>query len=336
MSKPVLPLQFPGQPAYRLKQVYQAVFKDCISDWEQATVLPKALRQQCAGTAPLSYQTDFYKSKDNRTTKATLTLSDDSVIETVLMRYPGRNSVCVSCQVGCPVNCSFCATGQMGFKRNLTVWEIVSQVLVFARLLKEDGERVQSVVYMGMGEPFLNYDAVLSSIRLLNDPNAFGLGARHISISTSGIVPGIKKFTQENLEVNLAISLHAPNDTLRSELMPINNTYPLRQVMAVVTEYVRTTNRRVMFEYLLIDGLNDTEECALQLAELMDQPLFMVNVIPYNPTGKYKPASSKKVKEFIQTLRQNHVAVTQRFSFGQDIKAACGQLATNRHRTDNK
>lgn len=322
-----LPFQFPDQPAYRLNQIYQAVFKDCITDWEQATALPKALRLRCRTAVELSYPAKIYKSKDGRTMKAALTLADRAVIETVLMRYPGRNSVCVSCQVGCPVNCSFCATGQLGFKRDLTVWEIVGQVLVFARLLKADGERVQSVVYMGMGEPFLNYETVLASIRLLNNPKAFGLGARHLSVSTSGIVPGIRKFTDEGLEVNLAISLHAPNNELRRRLMPINDAYPLEQVIAAARDYVHRTKRRVMFEYLLLNGINDSEECALQLAELIDDPLFMVNVIQYNPTGKYKPTPSKKIKEFIESLRRNHVPVTQRYSFGQDILAACGQLA---------
>lgn len=327
MISSLLPEKYHDLPPFRIKQLFHAVFVDLIADWSQATTLPLALRQGLNDGWPLGWPLTFARSKDGRTAKAALTLADGSVIEAVLMRYPGRNSVCVSSQAGCAMGCKFCATGQMGFKRNLSVWEIVSQVLVFARLLKEKGERIQSVVFMGMGEPFLNYDNVLAAIRLLNDKNGFNLGMRHMSVSTCGIVPGIEQFTHEDLEVNLAISLHAPNNELRNQLMPINQTYPLENIMSAIRKYADKTRRKVMFEYLLLDGVNDSDECARELAGLMNHKLFMINIIPYNQTGRFKPSATKRIQAFMEILRKNKVNVTQRFSFGQDIKAACGQLA---------
>lgn len=314
-------------PAYRQTQILKAVFSDLITDWTQATTLPIELRHELAKTWPLTWPAVFVKSKNGRTEKAALTLADGAVIETVLMRYPGRNSVCVSSQAGCAMGCTFCATGQMGFKRNLTVWEIAGQVAVWGRKLKESGEKIQSLVVMGMGEPFLNYDNVLGALRLLNDKRGLNLGQRHMSVSTCGIVPGIEKFAHEQLEINLAISLHAADDALRSKLMPINTTYPLTELMPVVRKYADLTKRKVMFEYLLLDGINDNDHCAQALAELMDHKLFMVNIIPYNQTGVFTPSGTKRIKAFMEILRKNNVNVTRRFSFGQDIQAACGQLA---------
>ncbi|MCK9445559.1 23S rRNA (adenine(2503)-C(2))-methyltransferase RlmN [bacterium] len=232
-----------------------------------------------------------------------------------------RSTVCVSSQVGCPLACSFCATGTMGLKRNLTAEEIVMQVLLFARVCK-----VTNIVFMGMGEPFLNYDNVMSAIRMLNSAEYFNIGSRKISVSTSGIIEGIEKFANEDLQVNLSISLHAPNNKLRSQLMPINKKYSLEKVIEAVDNYIIKTNRKVMFEYLMIVGENDSLECARELALLMKKPLYMVNLIVYNPTGKFKASDSKTIKKFKDYLEGEGIFTTQRYEFGRGIKAACGQL----------
>jgi 23S rRNA (adenine2503-C2)-methyltransferase len=319
-----------GEPKYRLTQCYKAIFYDLISDWQEATALPASLREKLAKEFSLEIKSEFFDSVDEKTTKALISLEDDSKIETVLMRHKDdRRTICVSCQVGCPLNCEFCATGQMGFKRNLSSWEIVIQVLIFARFLEKtgDGNRISNIVFMGMGEPFLNYENVMEAVRILNGKDAFNIGARHISISTAGITEGIEKFSGENLQVNLAISLHAPNDNLRNRLMPINEKYPLKNIFRAVDSYIEKTSRKVMFEYLLIDGVNDSDDLAYDLAELMRKSLYMVNLIPCNSVGVFKPSPSERVMRFKEILEREGVNVTQRFRFGRDIKGACGQLA---------
>jgi 23S rRNA (adenine2503-C2)-methyltransferase len=265
------------------------------------------------------------------TTKVAFKLADGNLIETVLMQHYGeRNTVCVSSQAGCPMKCSFCATGTMGLKRNLTTAEIVDQVMHFARQLKPKGERVTNMVFMGMGEPMHNYDNVMAAVRVLNDQKGLSLGARHISISTCGIVPGILRMADEPLQVNLAISLHAPNDALRTRLMPVNRAYPLAKLMAAIETYVAKTNRKVMFEYLMIQGLNDGLEIADELAVLMKKPLYHVNLIKYHTTGSYVTSPREQRSAFMDRLIQLGVSVTHRITFGEDIDAACGQLA-NKH-----
>ncbi len=257
-------------------------------------------------------------------------VKDGSKIESVLMKHEdGRRTVCVSSQVGCSVGCKFCATGQQGFKRNLTSGEIIEQVLFFARLLKKTKEKVTNVVFMGMGEPFLNYDNVIGAIKILNDKNGFNLGSRHFSISTAGIVEGIEKLSEEKLQVNLAISLHAPNNELRSKLMPINKIYPIEKILAAVDDYIKKTNRKVMFEYLMINGVNDSEEEAEELVKILKKPLYFINLISFNPVGHsdFKPSPGWKIKKFKEVLEKNDIPVTQRYRFGREIKAACGQLA---------
>ncbi|MBT3539458.1 23S rRNA (adenine(2503)-C(2))-methyltransferase RlmN [Candidatus Parcubacteria bacterium] len=320
-----------GQPNFRFKQTHKAIFVDLISDWNDNTTLPKPLREDLNKNCSLEIKSELFGSKTSETLKALITLEDDKKVETVLMKHEdGRATVCVSSQVGCPMKCSFCATGKMGYKRNLTVSEIVEQVLFWQRYLHTDEEspdRVTNVVYMGMGEPFLNYDNVMESIRLINDPDGFNIGARHISVSTCGLIDEINKFAKEKMQINLAISLHAPNDKLRSELMPINRRYPLADLMDAVDQYVENRSRQVMFEYLMIDGVNDSEYHARELAELVNGPLYMVNLIRYNPTGRYKPSSAVAIRKFKNILLREGVKVTQRHSFGTDIDAACGQLA---------
>lgn len=316
-----------GEPAYRFKQAQKAVFKDFISDWSEATNLPLSLREKLNSECPLNISGEVFESKDKKTAKAVIVLSDGFKIETVLMRHKdGRNSLCVSAQVGCALNCEFCATGAAGFKRNLSADEIISQYLFFARYLKKEG-KITNVIYMGMGEPFLNYENVLASIRILNDKDLIGLGARHISISTSGITEGIRKLAKENLQVNLAVSLHAGEDKLRSSLMPVNKKYSIKKVLDAVDYYIEKTSRRVMFEYLMIKDVNDSPADAERLVKIMRRPLYLVNLILYNPTGKFEPSPEESITRFKNILEKNKIAVTRRYSFGQDIKAACGQLA---------
>ena len=319
-----------GEPTYRLKQARQAVFKDLISDWSENTNLPLALRTRLNDECPLTINAEVFDSGVSRSAKALITLVDGIKIETVLLQHSnGRNTVCVSSQVGCPLGCEFCATGKMGFKRNLTTDEIIEQVLFFSRYLKKSGKRVTNVTFMGMGEPFLNYDNIMKAARTLNNKEKFHIGARNISVSTAGIVKGIEKFLKEGLQVNLAISLHAPNNELRSKLMPINKRYPLEKVMEAVNNYIKKTNRQVMFEYLLIKDINDTIYCATELARIMKNPLYYVNLILYNPTGhnNFKPSTTDRVKKFKDILSKKKIIFSQRFRFGEDIKAACGQFA---------
>jgi len=343
-----------GQPKFRLKQAHEAIYKNFISDWEEATFFPVELREKLNKECPLDIKADVLVSKKEDSVKARITLSDGLMIETVLMRHSGgRNTVCVSSQVGCPLGCLFCATGKMGFKRNLTTNEILEQVIFFERYLchsptqrvprgnpdsktwipgqaRDDISHVTNVTFMGMGEPFLNYDNVLSAVRELNNQKTFNIGVRSLSISTAGIVEGIKRLSDEPLHVNLAISLHAPTDELRKTLMPIDKKYPLPEVLKAVDEYIKKTKRKVMFEYVLIKGINDSDECARQLAFLMKKKLYFVNLILYNDTGVYKASSTKRVESFRKILDQMEVKYTQRHRFGDDINAACGQFATSK------
>lgn len=319
------------EPKYRISQIYQAVFKQFISDWDEMTNISKSLKDILKKECPLNIEGEIFISSDGKTYKALITLGDGAKIEAVLMKNEdGRNSLCVSSQVGCAGACAFCATGKMGLKRNLKSEEIIDQFLFFSRYLKNrfgEKEKITNVIFMGMGEPFLNYDEVLKSVHILNDDEFIGLGARNISISTVGIVPGIEKFMEEKEQINLAISLHAPNDELRSKLMPTNTKYNIEKLLETVDKYISKKNRKVMFEYLLIGGVNDSEKEADELAKIMKKPLYMVNLIPYNPTGSFKPSSREKAVKFKRILEKNGVNATIRKSFGSDINAACGQLA---------
>jgi 23S rRNA (adenine2503-C2)-methyltransferase len=317
------------EPPFRLKQAKKAIFKDLIEDWSEITTLSLSLREKLKEKYPLKIQAESFVSGDKRTVKAVIILKDNLKIEAVLMRHKNeRNTVCVSSQVGCPLGCAFCATGKSGFKRNLEVFEIIEQVLFFARYLKKEKQKITNIVFMGMGEPFLNYDNVLGAIKALNNKEGFNFGARRFSISTVGIIKGIEKLAEEKLEVNLAISLHAPDDDLRSKIMPINRKYPLSKILKAIEDYIKKTRRRVMFEYIMIKDLNDSDGHAKKLAELMKKrELSFVNLISYNPTGIFKPSSITRIKKFKDILEKAGIVVTQRYRFGQDVKGACGQLA---------
>lgn len=318
-----------NEPSYRASQIKKAIFVDLIDDFNKISSLPKTLREKLSQELDLKINATIKKEPKNQTKKVLITLSDGSKIESVLLHHiDGRNTVCVSSQVGCPMNCTFCLTGKMGFKRDLNKFEIIEQVLFFERFLKKEKSRVTNIVFMGMGEPMLNYENVISAIKIFNNKNTFNIGARKISISTCGIVDGINLLSNEKLQINLAISLHAPNDKIRSQIMPINKKYNISQILKAVDNYIKKTNRKVMFEYALIDGINDSTKNAQELSKPMNNKLYMVNLIKYNNTGTYKSPSNQKIREFKEILTKNHINFTQRYAFGTEIDAACGQLAT--------
>jgi len=320
-----------AEQKFRIKQAVKAIYQQSVESWDEVTVLSKDLREKLKQECPLEIEAQIFRSDEDDTIKALFDFSGDKV-ESVLMRHKDRNTVCVSSQAGCPLGCAFCLTGTMGKGRNLTADEIILQVLFFNRILKKENERVTNVVFMGMGEPFLNYDNVMLAIKKLNDPELFGIGARKISVSTSGIIPGIVEFAKEPLQLNLSISLHAPNDKLRSELMPINEKYPIEKVLQKINNYIEETKRRVMVEYIMLDKVNDSPEQARELADLLKKnlrELFFVNLISYNQTGKFQPSSRQAVADFKKVLESNGIEVVERFRYGRDINAACGQLATN-------
>lgn len=321
-----------GQPSYRFKQVQKSIWHDLIDNFDQATTLPKDLREKLKTECPLGINGEIIKTGDKKTIKALLTLEDGQKIETVLMIHKdGRYTVCVSSQIGCALGCTFCATGEMGFTRNLNTNEIVEQVLFFARHIKKTyspSDRVTNIVFMGMGEPFLNYHNIISAVRILNSEEYFNIGARKISISTSGITEGIKNLAKEGLQVNLAISLHAPNDKLRLKLMPISKKYPINKLISTMDSYIEKTGRQVMIEYLLIKDVNDSMETAEELVSLLKGKLIVVNLIACNPVGDNKPSPEQVIKKFKHILERNGIVVTQRYRFGREIDAACGQLAT--------
>lgn len=325
-----------GEPRYRARQVWEWLYRHLVTDIEQMTSLPKALRERLAEETVLHvpHVLARQESLDGETRKDLLELRDGQSIEVVLMRYIERRSACISTQVGCAVGCQFCATGQMGIKRNLTSGEIVAQVLHLARELNAQDQKLTNVVLMGMGEPFLNYNNTLAAIRALIHPNGFQMGQRRITLSTAGVAPAIRRFADEDLQVNLAVSLHAATDALRSELMPINRKHDLNELFAALSEYLTKTNRRVTLEWILIDGVNDTSEQAEALAARTEGMLVHVNLIPLNPTTGYTghPSSDEHIEAFTQILERRHVPFTLRLRRGIDIQAGCGQL---RARTTN-
>ena len=324
-----------GEPTYRLDQVWQGLYTQ-LAPPAEITNLPKALRERLAAELPPALTQVIRRVSDQGdTVKYLWQLGDGNRIETVLMLYPDRVTVCVSSQVGCAMACGFCATGQAGFTRHLTVGEIVEQVVVAGREARAMGRRLANVVYMGMGEPMANEAAVWGSVERLH--GAIGLSARHLTISTVGLVPGIRNLATRPLPVNLAVSLHAANDELRNELVPINKRYPLEDLMAACAEYLAAKGRRLSFEWALIDGINDRPRDATELARLCRRfhlPAH-VNLIPLNPTPGYPTVGStpQKVQEFRDRLVALGVNATVRRNRGTDIDAACGQLAAGRQVT---
>lgn len=329
------------QPAYRAAQIERWIYHKLASDFEAMTNLPHDLRARLASETKIGVPRAIaqHHSADGSTRKVLLQLDDGQTIETVLMFYadaPGspelqepavkRRTVCLSTQVGCPIGCPFCATGQAGFVRNLTAGEIVAQVLHFAREVKPAA--LTNIVIMGMGEPFMKFDVTWQAIESLTDPDRFGMGARRITVSTAGEILGIERMAKEKLQINLAVSLHAPNDELRNTLVPLNRKYPLRELMRAVHGYVEQTRRRVTFEYALMDTVNDQPAHARALTQLLRGLLCHVNLIPLNPTAAspYGRTPYARVKRFQEILTDAGIPTTLRVEKGIEIAAGCGQL----------
>lgn len=323
-----------GEPSYRADQVWEWLYVHLVGSFDEMTNLPKDLRQRLAERASLDTLdlVDTVRTADGSTRKDLLGLRDGETIEAVLMRYETRRTACLSTQVGCAMGCPFCATGQMGFQRNLTSGEIVAQAIHFARHLQEGGERLTNVVLMGMGEPLANYDNSLAAIRRLNNPDGFRLGQRHITLSTAGLAPEIRKLAREDLQITLAISLHAATDELRDRLAPVNRRYDLDALFKACSQYAEQTGRRISFEWALIEGVNDTPDQAHALANRLHNALpgslAHVNLIPLNPSRGYQErrAGEEAVKTFTAILDRRRVPYTIRLGRGATIQAGCGQL----------
>lgn len=318
-----------SEPVFRAAQLFDWLYVKRVKSFEDMSNLPKSLRDKLEEQfmiITLSEITKF-ESKDG-TVKFLFGLHDDHAIETVIMRHNYGNSVCVTTQVGCRIGCTFCASTLGGLKRNLTAGEIVAQVVTAQQMLDATGERVSSIVIMGSGEPFENYDATMAFLRIMIHEKGLNIGQRHITVSTSGIVPSMYKFADENTQIGLALSIHAPNDALRSKLMPVNRRFPFEDVMAACHHYIAKTGRRITFEYALIGGVNDRPEHAQELAEVLQGMLCHVNLIPVNhvPERKYVRTPREDIFEFQRVLENNNVSVTIRREQGHDIAAACGQL----------
>jgi len=321
-----------GEPAFRARQVWSGIYK---SFWDKPAVftnLSQSLRQRLEDHFTFSSLNPIttLASSDGETVKTLYQLPDQQAVEAVLMGYSNRQTLCISTQAGCAMGCVFCATGQMGFRRNLSSGEIVEQVLVYARQLNAAEDRVSNVVLMGMGEPFHNYEATMAAIDRLNHPEGFNFGARRFTVSTVGLVPMIRRFTGERRQVNLAVSLHAADDELRSSMLPINKKYPLAVLMEACREYVEQTHRRITFEWALIRDVNDSIEQAEKLASLVNGMLCHVNVIPLNPTRRFigQGTTRKRAAAFQSALQSHGIPCTIRLRRGIDIQAGCGQLAT--------
>ncbi|MBN1681278.1 MAG: 23S rRNA (adenine(2503)-C(2))-methyltransferase RlmN [Anaerolineae bacterium] len=327
------------QPAYRARQVWDWLYHHKVTGFDAMTNLPQPLRErlqtgfQIGSLEPVTE----LRSSDRHTVKRLLRLPDGQLIESVLMEYnDNRQTACISTQAGCAMGCVFCATGQMGFVRHLTAGEIVEQALLFARQLEAEGSRLSNVVLMGMGEPLHNYDATLAAIARLNDPDGLNIGQRHITLSTVGMVPEIRRFADEKLQVGLAISLHAATNEERTRLLPVNRRWPLAELKDAVRYYITQTGRRVTFEWALIARQNDTVEQANALGNLLHGLKCHVNLIPLNPTEDYagRPSNPVHVKAFQAALESHGISSTIRVRRGIDIQAGCGQLKSERLRQE--
>jgi 23S rRNA (adenine2503-C2)-methyltransferase len=327
------------EPSYRARQIWQGLYQQYWESPNEFSNLSLNLREKLEQYFSFSHLACIreVKSVDGYTEKSLFRLNNKMAVEAVLMRYPPRrdnkserHTLCISTQVGCAMGCVFCATGQMGFRKNLTSGEIIEQVLHYSRHLSAINKRVTNIVYMGMGEPFHNYEETLKSIGRLNHSLGFNFGSRRFTISTVGLVPFIRRLSNETLQVNLAISLHAADNELRSSMLPVNDKYPLEQLIPACHDYVNKTHRRITFEWALIEDINDSKEDAIKLIKLLDGMLCHVNIIPLNPTDGYSgsPTSGTRALVFQSELQRNNIACTIRMRRGIEIQAGCGQLAT--------
>ncbi len=336
-----------NEPVYRVKQLQQWLYHELVDDFDAMSNLPHPLRARLKAATTIGdlKLIATQDSADALTRKALFQMRDGQTVETVLMRYldaPGspedstdppnvaRRTVCISTQVGCPVGCPFCETGQAGYIRNLTLGEVVAQVLYFAREQKRAGFEMPltNIVIMGMGEPFMKFNVTWRAIQAFTDPARLGMGARRVTVSTSGYVDGIRQLIEKKSQVNLAVSLHAADDALRDQLVPVNRKYPLRELMNACREYVHATHRRITFEYALMDNVNDSAQQAEQVAQLLAGVLCHVNLIPLNPTSEspYRRSPYARVLEFQRVLNRHNIPTTLRVEKGIEIMAGCGQL----------
>lgn len=320
-----------GEQGYHARQIFDWIYQKGIKNWEEMTNLSKELRKKLPTLFyfPLLELVRTTESDDHETFKFLWKLRDGSLVESVLIYSHQRRTVCVSSQVGCPAKCAFCASGKQGFLRNLRPGEIVEQVVQINAWLLAKGERVSHVVYMGMGEPFKNYDPVVQSIRLISSLEGLNISQRRITVSTVGIIEGIKRLANEDLKVSLVLSLHAPNQHVRQKIIPYARKYPLEAIMEAMDEYAEKTKRDVTYEYTLISGINDQPDHAFELSHLLKGKQCTVNLIPYNPVAglKLKRPEKKAIKQFRSVLFGCHIVNTCRYTKGDDIAAACGQLA---------
>lgn len=317
-----------GYKPFKAVQVYDWIYRKRVTSFAEMTNIKKEVREILEKDFTFSHLKIVKVEKEKDVHKYLFELVDGNKVEAVLMFHDYGNSLCISTEVGCNMGCTFCESGRLKKVRDLKIWEMVKQ---FLQIEKEEGLRISHVVLMGIGEPFDNYENVISFIQILNEGKGLALGARHITISTCGIIPKIEKFIEEGKQVNLAISLHAPSDTLRSKIMPINKAYPLKKLMPILKKYIEKTNRRITFEYILLQGINDTEACAHELASLVRNMNCYINLIPYNETSHiaYKKSNKKRVLAFYDILKKERIAVTIRKEFGSKVSAACGQLRAN-------
>ena len=318
-----------GSKKFHADQLFSWLYEKRISSVSEITNIKKELLDQIVLDYSFSKLKLVQVEKDVDVCKYLFELDDCEHIEAVLMRHDYGNSVCISSQVGCNMGCKSCESRRRKKVRNLETWEMVTQLLMIEEDLEE---RVSHVVVMGIGEPFDNYDNLLKFFSIINHPKGLAIGARHITVSTCGIVPKILEFSNFPLQINLAISLHAPNDELRNQLMPINKAYPLKELISALEVYLKKTNRRITFEYILLDGINDTKECALELVKLVGHLNCYVNLIPYNETNnlEFKRSSTVQIMKFYDILKKNRLNVTIRREFGSKISAACGQLRSKK------
>jgi len=330
-----------GEPAYRARQIADAVWMDGgVIDPSVIRTLPQSVRDVLSDAFRFDTvaDTEVRLADGGQTEKALHRLDDGALIESVLMHYPARgtsrerHTLCISSQAGCAVGCPFCATGELGFGRDLEVAEIVDQARAAERRLAVDGRHLTNIVFMGMGEPLLNLDRVLAAVEALNDPRRFGLGARHITVSTSGVVPGIRRLTALGPQFTLAISLHAARDALRDVLVPLNRRWPVAEVVDAARDHARATGRRISYEYTMIGGVNDTDRDASALAELLRGDHAHVNLIPMNPVAHtpWTASPMPTIERFATILRDAGIGTTIRRNRGQEVGAACGQLAAER------
>lgn len=317
-----------GEKPFRSVQIYEGLYKKRFSSFDEMTNISKDLREKLKKTFSTFKIKLLIKQQGENVSKYLFELEDGNKIESVLMFHDYGTSICVSSEVGCNMSCAFCESGRLKKVRNLLAYEIVEQILLIEADIKK---RITHVVVMGIGEPFDNYDNVMRFIKIINCGKGIDIGSRHITISTCGIIPGIKKFMNEDGQVNLAISLHAPNNELRNKLMPINKAYPLDELMTTIKEYIAKTNRRVTFEYIMLEGINDSEKEAKELVKLLKGINCYVNLIPYNETDNigFKRTKKWKILKFYDILKSNKINTTIRKEFGGKVDAACGQLRAN-------